>query len=218
MEEENQPLYIRGQSPPERSGQVRIYKFGVALHYLMLWGQGNSINREEMGREGIPGLSSEDPYIQCQEEKGPVNRLRRISQKSRRPSEEGEVMDVKKCFRREAARLLETLLRSQAIRGQVFEAGHRGAIVSDKSGSVRAEGRSSESENWGGIAEEETGSVGDSSENLAVKGGEAWVEAERDEEGRGQSLFGLRRYLCMTTCRRKGPSGERNWCREEWRG
>ena len=90
--------------------------------------------------------------------------------------------------------------------------------MSDKSGSVRAEGRSSESETWGGIAEEETGSVGDSSENLAVKGGEAWMEAERDEEGRGQGLFGLRRYLCTTTYRRKGPSGERNWCREEWRG
>ena len=28
------------------------------------------------------------------------------------------------------------LLRSQAIRGQVLEAGHRGAIVSDRSGSV----------------------------------------------------------------------------------
>ena len=96
-------MYIRGQSPPERSGQVRIYKFGVASHYLMLWGQGNSINREEMGREGIPGLSSEDPYIQWQEEMGPVNRLIRISQRSRRPSDEGEVMDVKKCFRREAA-------------------------------------------------------------------------------------------------------------------
>lgn len=94
MEEENQQLYIQGQSPPERSGQVRICKFGVALHYLMLWGQGNSINREEMGREGIPGLSSEDPYIQCQEEKGPVNRLRRISERSRRRSDEGEVMDV----------------------------------------------------------------------------------------------------------------------------
>ena len=60
----------------------------------MLWGQGNSINREEMGREGSPGLSSENPYIQCQEEKGPVNRLRRISERSRRRSDEGEVMDV----------------------------------------------------------------------------------------------------------------------------
>ena len=36
---------------------------------------------------------------------------------------------------------------------------------------------------------------------LAVKGGEAWMEAERDEEGRGQGLFGLRRYLCTTTYR-----------------
>lgn len=90
MEEEKLQLYIWGQSPPERSGQVRIYKFGVALHYLMLWDQGNSVNREEMGKGGIPGLSSEDPYIQCQgEEKGPVNRLRRCSQRSRRRSDEG---------------------------------------------------------------------------------------------------------------------------------
>lgn len=36
-------------------------------------------------------------------------------------------MDVKeKRGRREAAQLLEMLLRSQAIRGQIFGAGHRG--------------------------------------------------------------------------------------------
>lgn len=77
---------------------------------------------------------------------------------------------------------------------------------------VGAEVRSSKSENWGGVAEEETGFVGDSSEKLAVKGGEAWGEAERDEEGRGQGSFGLGWYLCTTTGRRKEPSGERNWC------
>ena len=76
---------------------------------------------------------------------------------------------------------------------------------------VGAEVRSSKSENWGGVAEEETGSVGDSSEKLAVKG-EAWGEAERDEEGRGQGSFGLGWYLCTTTGGRKEPSGERNWC------
>lgn len=35
---------------------------------------------------------------------------------------------------------------------------------------VGAEVRSSESENWGGVAEEEMGSVGDSSEKLGSKG------------------------------------------------
>lgn len=37
--------------------------------------------------------------------------------------------------------------------------------------------------------------------SLAVKGGEAWVEAEGDEEDRGQGLFVLRRYLRMSICR-----------------
>lgn len=87
------------------------------------------------GREGTPGLNSEDPYVQCQvEEKDPANRLRRRGQRGRRMIQERGMRWMprkKSCFKREAARLLEMLLSSQMTRGQgmVFGAGHTGVIV-----------------------------------------------------------------------------------------
>lgn len=94
------------------------------------------------GREGTPGLNSEDPYVQCQvEEKDPANRLRRRGQRGRRMIQERGMrwMPRKKiCFKREAARLLEMLLNSQMTRrqGTVFGAGHRSHCDCDRSRSV----------------------------------------------------------------------------------
>lgn len=57
--------------------------------------------REGEGRKETPGLNSEDPYAQYQEEEeGPANSMRRSSQRGRRTGSGGTDAKKEKYFKR----------------------------------------------------------------------------------------------------------------------